>query len=106
MMRGWGGLKLYQLIEGGVVIIADHLRLPLVELLRVRSQMRDHVGVGVGPVCLLLLKREKGPEGMARHLITHHEVFIRENTFTMFAFLLLTARHNAKIRVKETHNVL
>lgn len=47
---------MYQFIEGGVVMIADHLCLPPELLLGVRSQMRNHVGVRVGAIGLFLLK--------------------------------------------------
>ena len=50
----------YQFIEGGIVVIADHLCLLRAALLRVRSQTCNHVGVRVGAVCQLLLKTEKG----------------------------------------------
>lgn len=84
-------------------MIADHLRPLLVELLRVRSQTRDHVGIRVRAVWMLLLKRERGPEGTALHLSTQHTVFIKENTFSMYDF---NSRNNAIIRVKQTHDVL
>lgn len=51
----------YQFIEGGVVIIADHLCFLLGALVRVGSQTCDHVGVGVRAICLLLLKEKRRP---------------------------------------------
>lgn len=49
-----GGAENYHFVEGGVVIIVDHLGLPLGAVQRVGFQARDHVDVRVGPICLSL----------------------------------------------------
>lgn len=49
----------YQFVEDGVVIISDHICLLFGPLLRVRSQTRDHVGIRVGAVGMLLFVFER-----------------------------------------------
>lgn len=51
--------KLYQFVEGRVVVIAHHLGLPLGALLRVWPQPRHHAGVGVRAIGLFLARRHK-----------------------------------------------
>lgn len=83
---------MYQFIEGRVVMIADHLCLPLGLLLGVRSQTCNHVGVRVRAVRLFLLKRG------AKTINCFWERTHLYNT-------LFNAANDAMITAKQTHNV-
>lgn len=85
---------LYQLIEGWVVIVADHFSLLLRALLRVRSQVCNHVGVWVWAICKLLLRKERQKK-------TPLSFFEK----TAYLSVISSNSYTKSEEVKRTHNV-
>lgn len=67
---------MYQFIEGGVDIIADHLGPPLGVAVGVWPQMRDHIGIRVRAVDQPLLRREKGCRLLIYEPTVNHHTII------------------------------